>query len=421
VEQTELFERFLVALALGFLIGFERGWQERDAPEGSRIAGIRTFAITGLLGGFWALLSEDLGEIVLAAAFLAFAALLIAGKYRQVKNSGDRGITTIVAAMLTFALGATAVRGHMGIAAAGAVMTSLLLGVKPPLHRMLTLIDRDELLAVLKLLAMTLVLLPVLPDKGYGPWQAFNPFQLWGMVILIAAISFVGYVAVKLLGTRRGVLVAGAAGGLVSSTAVTLNFSRLARRSSGTVALLSSGILTASATMFPRTVLIAWVIDPQMGRRLALPLLVAGIATLAIALLYWRRPAHRQVTPDLRLRNPFEFTAALQFGVLLTAVMFLSRALRSWWGDGGLYVLAAISGLSDVDPINLSLSGLVADRQLAVQVGVIGLLIAILSNTVVKGVLAATQGGRPVGIRVGLGFLASAVAGGAGFAISLMV
>jgi uncharacterized membrane protein (DUF4010 family) len=419
MDALELGQRLVVALALGFLIGFERGWHEREAREGTRVAGIRTFAITGLLGGLWALLSEDLGDIVLAAAFVAYAAVLITAHFRAVTETGDHGVTTIVAAMTTFALGAVAVRGDIEVAAAGAVVTALLLGIKPPLHRWLTRIHRDELMAVLKLLAMTLVLLPVLPDRGYGPWQALNPYEIWLMVVLIAAISFVGYAAVRIAGKTRGLILAGAAGGLVSSTAVTVAFAQMARRSPGNETLLAAGILVAAATMFPRTLLIAWLIAPDMGPVLALPMVLAAVAAYGAAYLLWRRQTAAPSAPELNLRNPFEFMTALQFGLLLAVIMVLSQALQAWLGDEGLYLLAALSGASDVDAVNLAYSRLVADGGLAPVVAAAGVLIAAAANMVVKGTLAAVKGKQALAVRVGIGLATSTAAGAIGLALTI--
>ena len=390
---TELFLRLGLALALGMLIGFERGWHEREGAEGSRVAGIRTFALIGLLGGVWQLLAADLGPVMLGAAFLAFAAVVIVARVRASASSHDYGLTTVVAALLTFALGALAAQGELALAAAAAVITTTLLGTKPILHGWLVRISYDELLAMLKLLVMSVVLLPVLPDRGYGPWAALNPYELWLMVVLIAGISFFGYAAVRIAGERSGILLAGIAGGLVSSTAVTLNLSRLARRNPARRWLLAAGIGFAATTMFPRSLLVIWAIAPPLGGELCLPLAVAALAGYLAAFLLWHRCRTDETDTELALQNPFELSMALQFGLLLAAVLLAAHGLRAWLGHYGLYLLAAASGLADVDAINLSLARMVDDG-LAVEVAAGAVVLAIVANTLVKAGMAVAIGGR---------------------------
>lgn len=411
MDTLVIFERLGVALAIGVLIGTERGWSERQGAAGSRVAGIRTFAISGLLGGLWMLLGDVVGPVLLGVAFAAFAAVITVVRIRATAATGDFGATTVVAAMITFALGALAAAGELAVAAASAVVTTLLLGAKEPLHALLRRIDYDELLAVLKLLAMTLVLLPVLPDQGYGPWGVFNPFDMWLMVILIAGISFLGYVAVRIAGSRLGVPLAGLLGGLASSTAVALSFARRGRGDAGRARLFGLGIAIASVTMLPRTLAVAAVINIEMAMAMAWPLGAATLAGAAVAGLFWHRPPG---TPDEtlpRLSNPFEFLPALQFGLLLAAVLFIAEALRQWLGDTGLVAVAAISGLADVDAINLAISHM-APEQVTVALGASVVLLAALVNTLVKVALSLIFGGVAVALPATAILGASIAAGG---------
>lgn len=374
-----------IALALGLLIGIERGWTERSAEEGRRIAGIRTFGLLGLLGGLWALLAEDMGEILLGISFLALTAILVAGYWRERQVDQDSGITTLVAALVTFALGALAVRGQIHIAISGAVITVALLSLKPILHGWLRRLEPEEFYAGIKLLLISVVLLPVLPNQGYGPWQAINPYQVWWMVVLIAGLSFAGYLAMKLVGTERGILLTGVFGGMVSSTATTLTFSRLARQLN-MGRLLSVGVLVASTTMFPRILIEVSIINPALLPHLALPLgLITLVATVYTAWLWFRVDETCNAT-TLRLKNPLQLTSALQFGLLLAAIMLLAEAFRTWLGETGIYLLAAVSGIADVDAITLSLANM-ARADLAADVASRAILLAALVNTLVKGVL----------------------------------
>jgi len=409
-----LFERLGVALALGLLIGLERGWQLRERAEGARMAGLRTFGLTGLLGGVWALLSQEMGALVLGVGFAALAAVLILAHLQMVRAGAepDYGITTVVAALLTFALGALAVAGHISIAAAGAVVTALLLGLKPVLHAWLRRLTEVELLAVLKLALISVVILPVLPNRGFGPWDALNPYALWWLVVLIAAISFVGYFAMKVLGPNRGIPLTGLFGGLTSSTATTLSFARLARRKADLQGILAAGVTISAATMFPRILLEVAVVN-----RALLPEVVPALAAmtalgLAGALVLWRLAPKATESGEVDLRNPFELGPALQFGALLAGVMLLAEGARAWFGDAGIYALAAISGLTDVDAITLSLARM-AGEDLAAEVAAGGVLLAAVVNTGVKAGLVAMVGGRRMAALVAATFALVLAAGAA--------
>ncbi|MCG8695509.1 MAG: MgtC/SapB family protein, partial [Minwuiales bacterium] len=239
LDDLDLFVRLAVALASGMLIGLERGWEGRDLPEGSRIAGVRTFGLVGLLGGAVVLFAGDFSGVFLAAVALGLALFAAVAYWRASRIAADIGITTLVVLLLAFVLGALAGAGYLVPASAAAVVVAILLGIKPELHGILQRMDRTELLASLRLLLLSVVVLPVLPDQGYGPWQALNPYRIWWMVVLIAAISYAGYLSIRLIGTRRGILLTGLLGGLASSTAVTLSFARLAQRGAARPELLA--------------------------------------------------------------------------------------------------------------------------------------------------------------------------------------
>lgn len=394
----EMFLHLAVSLAIGLLIGLERGWQEREAPEGSRIAGLRTFGLIGFLGGLWAVLAEQFGALVLGIAFAVLAALMMLAHREDVRRNRDLGITTVVAALVTFALGSLAVLGQVAAAAAGAVLTMTLLSLKPVLHHWLRRLEYRDLTAVIKLLLISVVVLPALPDAGYGPWQALNPYRIWWMVILIAALSFAGYIAIKWAGTRRGLLLTGLLGGMVSSTLTTVNFSRLARedRLAGPA---SAGIVLAATVMFPRMLAAVAVINAALLSTLAVPL---GLMTCAAASGAWwlnRRQSGEHGEPGLDLGNPMELLPALKFGALLALVMLLARGMHAWLGHSGIYAAAAVSGLTDVDAITLSLAQM-AQGTVDEYVAARGIVLAALVNTAFKGGLAVVIGGRAVAQRV---------------------
>jgi uncharacterized membrane protein (DUF4010 family) len=409
IEQQTLYYLF-VALAIGLLIGIERGWKERRADEGERVAGVRTYGLIGLLGGSGALLAEQLGSLALGLMFIGLAGALTAVYISNLRSRNDVGITSLVAGLLTFMLGALAVSGEVALAAATAVITTLLLSYKPTLHRWVQALEARELRAGIKLLLISVVLLPILPNKGYGPWQVLNPYVIWWMVVLIAAISFVGYFAVKIGGARRGTVFTGLFGGLASSTAVTLHFSRLARSNRNMNPVLASGILLANGTMFPRMLLLVSLINPALFIPLLPVTLVMALCSYLPALYFWRSQAHGKTDTSAVLKNPLELGTALLFGLLLVFVMLLGKALQNSFGEAGLLALAAASGLADVDAINLSLARM-SQQDLAIPVAVLGIVIAAAVNSLSKAGMAAVIGGRGLMLRVSLPLLASALGG----------
>lgn len=399
-----------MALAVGLLIGLERGWQTRALPEGERIAGLRTFGLLGLLGGITVLLSRPLGSSVAAAIFLSVALIMAGGYLLQFRADGTASATTTVAALVTVGLGALAGLGELALAAAGAVVTTMLLNLKPILHTEVARLQASELRATLNLLLISVVLLPVLPNAGYGPAGIFNPHRIWMMVVLIASISFAGYFAVKLLGADRGILLTGLFGGLSSSTAVTWSLARIARSEPDWSPTLASGILVACGTMFPRILLVAGLVHPPLFRALIPPLVVMAGVTYIGAILIWLRQRQRIDNPPLTLSNPFQLRMAIRFAALLLGVLLVAEWIRTRWGDPGLYGLAVLSGLSDVDAITLSLARM-GQEGLAIPTVLLGILLAATSNTMAKMGLALVLGGRAVGMRVA-GVLAAAMLSG---------
>ncbi|MBK1692803.1 MgtC/SapB family protein [Ectothiorhodospira mobilis] len=411
MDDAAHFYTLALALALGLLIGLERGWKERLLEEGQRVAGIRTFALIGLLGGVAGLLTTDHGPLLLVLPLATLAAVLIAAHVLSQRQDQDMGITGVVASLLTFCFGAMATLDMPRLAAACAVVTAILLGVKPVLHAWVRRLEERELYATFKMLLISVVILPLLPNQGYGPWEALNPHRIWWMVVLIAGISFVGYFAMRIVGERRGILATGLLGGLASSTAVTVNFARIARRNPAGSGVLAAGILVAGATMFPRMLAVTWVLNAGLGQQLLVPVLaMMGVVYLGAALL-WRDREAVSSTGRAALHNPFELRPALIFAALLAAIVLLSRGLSESFGDTGLYLLSLASGLADVDAITLSVADMTREG-LGLPTATLAILIAAFSNTLVKAGLSLGIGGLRLGVRVALP-MALAVATGA--------
>ncbi|MDD2892971.1 MAG: MgtC/SapB family protein, partial [Halothiobacillaceae bacterium] len=322
----------------------------------------------------------------------------------------DRGITTEVALMTTFILGLSATAGQALIAAISAVVITTLLGLKPILHAWVRRLSAEELNASIKFLLISVVLLPLLPNQGYGPWQAFNPYLAWWMVVLVSGLSFSGYIAIKWAGERQGIMLASLLGGLVSSTATTITLAQHARALRFSPALLAAGILAASSIMFIRVAIEAGVLNAELLPKLLPPLLIMSLVHLAGAFWLWR---HSQAVPDSpvasqasSLSNPFELGHALKFGLLLSTILVLSIGARELFGDTGLYALAFISGLADVDALTLSTARM-SLGDLAADTARNAILIAAFTNTGVKLLLAYFIGGRALGLRVGAVVLAA--------------
>jgi uncharacterized membrane protein (DUF4010 family) len=397
-----------IALAAGLIVGAERGWQERAGTEGSRIAGIRTFSLIGLLGGLWQLVAGD-NAIAFGCGFLALALVMAAAHYAESQEDRDYGVTTIIATLITFALGALAVRGERSVATAGAAVVAALLNLKPVLHRWLERIKPAEIRAALKLLLVSLVILPILPDKGYGPWEALNPYKLWLLVVLIAAISFAAYVAIRIAGTRSGILLTGLLGGLVSSTAVTVQLARMSK-AAGQANIFAAGTLVACGTMFLRILIIISIINGALWSELWLPMVAMALPLAATAFVLARKGGTPEVA-ELQLRNPVELLAAVRFGAILAGIFLLSKAVREYWGSAGFYLVAAVAGVADVDAISISAARMTGD-EFPIETAARAIIIAAMVNTTTKAALSSSIGGRALGLRV-IAPAAAALAAGA--------
>jgi len=397
-NHTEL--KLLVALAIGLLVGIERGWSEREEDEGERIAGIRTFSIIGLLGGVWALLADTFSEWMLAFAFIAVSALIIAAHILDAKQDRDVGTTTAFTMMLTFVLAAWAVIGQPVLALVVTVLVVALLGYKPVLHRWLKVLEEKEIYAGLKLLVISVALLPFLPNQGYGPFGALNPYWLWWMVVLISFISFVGYFAIKFSGDRKGTFLTAITGGLASSTAVTFSLAQFARVSS-TKLYFMGGIMVASSIMFVRVGIEVFVVNKALLSQLWLPLGLMFIGILIGGYWFLIKGGGDQANDDrqIELKNPFQLGLALRFGLLLALILLLSEAVKEWFGDEGIYVLSVASGLMDVDAITVSLARM-AGNDLSAEVASMGIVLASATNTLVKGFIFAAIAGWKESIKL---------------------
>ena len=412
MDTIELYQRLALALAIGLLVGLERGWREREESAGTRTAGIRTFGLIGILGGIWAATMPALGPIPLAAAGLAFAGAFTLFQWREAVARDTYSVTSTVAGLVVFALGAFAVLGNQAAAAGAGVATVVVLAARTNLHEFLRHLTWPELRSAIVLLAMTFLLLPILPDRALDPFGAINLHDLWLMVVLIAAVAFAGYVAVRMFGQRRGLLVSAAAGAVVSSTTVTLVNARLAAKSQRT-GTLATAVCIAWIVSLMRMTLIACVVNQQLIVALAAPM-GAAVVVLAIAavLFHYVWGDGQTPTDGTMFENPLDLSFVLGFGALLAAVTVGAKIMSTLFGEAGVLGLAGISGFVDVDPITLSAARL-AGTSLSVGTAAEAILLAAAANMVTKTVVAIGVGGFRFGWKLVLAGLLALLSGAA--------
>jgi len=412
MEELDVITRLGVAIAIGLLVGFERGWQTRSKTGGARVAGIRTFSFMGLLGGLSGWLAGLLGGGFLGFAFLGFAILVAVGYRTTVREDEDFGMTTEIASLIVFALGAAAMLGDMVVSAIAGVAVTTLLAVKPYLHHWIDRVRQFELAAAIELAIISIVILPLLPNKDYGPYEALNPYELWWAVVLVAGLSFFAYVAIRVVGVRLGIVLAGLAGGFASSTATTLSLSRMARQERALTKLLAFGICLAGSVTFLRMIIEVWAFNRSMAMNLVFPLGIMTVVGLTGALVL-RALGSSQEKSELDLSTigkPLQLGTALIFGVLLTIVAIAIPYFKDSFGTMGLYGVAAVSGLTDVDAVTISIARM--DSENLMESDAVGAIItAAAVNTAVKCGIAFFVGGAGVGIRVSAVFLITLLAG----------
>jgi uncharacterized membrane protein (DUF4010 family) len=427
LDLDDLLSRFAVALGIGLLIGLERGWRTREDRPGSRTAGLRTFSLTALLGALAAALAGAVGGaasagggLLLGIAFAAFAGVFATFCRDENRSENTFSATTMVAGLLTFALGAYALAGDLHAAGAIAVAATLLLAGRENLHGWVEQITWPELRSGLVLLAMTFIALPLVPNENFGPFGGVNPREVWLIAIVLAGVSFVGYVAVKALGARHGLLIAAAAGGLVSSTAVTVSNARRAAAGEGSAVLLAAGVALATAISFGRVLAIAAALRPSLLTLLAPPLAAAALTAAACAALaVYGRAGDAPAGEAGPFRNPFSFWSVVGFALMLALVIVAGRLVGEHLGGAGAVVGAAAMGLADVDAITVAMARLVPEP-LSPASATYAILAAVASNTLSKLAIGAGIGRGRFSVEITVMSALCALAGGAALWAALM-
>jgi len=400
-----VFKQLGIALGLGLLVGLQR--ERTHAPLG----GFRTFPLVTILGTLAALLAEQFDGWVLGLGWAGLAGIILTANLTQPRREGEsRGITTEVAMLVMFAVGAYLVLGPATVAIAVGGGVAVLLHLKPEMHAIAGRIGDKDFKAIMQFVLLSLVVLPVLPNQFYGPFAVLNPFRLWLMVVLIVGISLAGYVLYKFFGDRVGTLLGGILGGLISSTATTVGFARRSRAfpEHGTTAAVV--IMLASAVVFARVLILIGATGPAFLRSAAGPLAIMLLVVGFLAVGLWLRQTERLAgMPEQE--NPSGFKVALVFVVLYAAVLLGVAAAKEYFGERGLYFVAIVSGLADMDAITLSVTQLVTSGKVDPPTGWRLILVASMSNLFFKAGTIAVLGDRTLFRRIALLF---ALAIGAG-------
>ena len=385
----------LLALGLGLLVGMQR------QSAKSKTAGIRTFPLITLTGTICGFLAKEFDGWILAVGLIAIAALLIiANVIRPKEDRDDIGITTEMAAILMYAIGAYLVFGERMIAVVITGVITVLLHFKSTLHGWIGKFGQDDLKAIMQFVLISMIILPVLPNETYDKYDSLNPNNIWLMVVLIVGIGLIGYFIYKFVGNKAGVLLGGILGGLISSTATTVSYSRMSRGSEAISKLAAFVILTASAVSLVRVMIEISVVAPSSFKYFIFPL-GAELLTMIILviILFFRNRKEKAEMPTQK--NPAELTGALIFALLYGGISFISAFVRDKFGNEALYLVSIVSGLTDLDAITLSTAKMTEQKSIEASLGWRLILVATLANLVFKGGMAIVMGNRQLGKLVG--------------------
>jgi uncharacterized membrane protein (DUF4010 family) len=406
MELPEIFTQLGIALGLGLLVGLQR------QRAGSALAGFRTFPLITLLGALCALLSREFGGWILGGGLAALAVIIVAGNLPVLKSSSEPpGVTTEAALLLMFVVGASLMAGLTAVAVAITGTVAVLLYLKPQMHTLAAKIGENDFKAMMQFALVSLVILPVLPNQSYGPYLVWNPFKIWLMVVLIVGISLGGYISYKFVGMEAGAWAGGILGGLISSTATTVSYARHSRTLPDLAPSAAFVILLSSAIVFVRVLILISVTAPKFLPAAAWPMSAMFAVLAAFAL--WaglRRPA--ATAPTREQANPSELRSAILFALLFATVLLAVAAAKDYLGQSGLYIVAALSGMTDMDAITLSMTDLVNTGKIPPTSGWRCILVAAMSNLAFKAATVGVLGHRRLFLRTAVAFAAAGVVGG---------
>jgi uncharacterized membrane protein (DUF4010 family) len=395
----EVVKEVVLALLLGSVIGLQRE-HVKHKGEQPKFAGIRTFMLISLLGALSIHLAEITMMWLFGAITILFIVFVVVAYMLESHHAKDIGATTEVASIITFFIGAFCALGYVYTTVFIAIATASILAFKELLHKFAHRVNEQEIYSTLKFSILAFIILPLLPNKGYGPYEVFNPFIIMLMIVLILGISFVAYILIKLFGAKKGIGITGALGGIVSSTAITTSLSAQSKKNKKGVNPYVFGIVIAGTMMFPRVFFEVWVLNKELLGSLLLPLGASAVVGLLSSYVLWRRKDPADHDPDVKVTSPFTFGPAIKFGLLFAAVLFLAKSGQVVVGEKAIYGVSVLSGLADVDAMTVSASNFAKSGQISNQVAVYAIMLAIAANTFFKAIIVFFLGSREVAKRV---------------------
>lgn len=405
----------LISIGMGFLIGMERQFSKEAQEHEEQFAGIRTFTMVSMFGFISAIISSMIGTWIFGATLVCVFAFVIISYIQLSKLPSNKGATSEFALLITFMLGGLVFLGMVLFALIVMVVMLLLLTFRPTLHLFVEKLKRQELLAIILFVVMSALVIPFLPADNFGPYDLWNLKEIWQMVVLVAGTSLMGYMIAKFMG-ERGTMIAGLVGGLVSSTSVALTFSRKSKEaaSASSSFYYAMGIISACTIMFPRVLFEVYVINWELFLELWVPILIISIAGFGSAFLIYAFRKGKPGGDGIILKNPLDLATAIKFALLYAAIQWLVKYAGENFGDNGTYIAGAISGITDVDAITLSMAKMAksgGDSAIAINT----ILIAALSNTLVKFMIVLSIGSVELRKTAFFGFFAIFLTGSAYF------
>lgn len=395
-----LAQRLGIALLIGLLIGMEREFSR--GKDQNSFAGARTFPIIALFGYVAAMLSSIISLWMYPVFFFTFI-MIVSISYFVTAREGQLGITTELAAILVFILSGMIFWNIILLSAIIAIIVAALLSLKTQVHTFVEKINEEDIFAFLKLSLVTIIILPLLPDKTFGPHNILNPRIIWYMVIFIAGISFLGYLLTKFIGYQKGIKYTGIFGGFVSSTALTFAYSKKSNANVEVVKNYAAGIILACTIVYPKVFLEIYVVNASLAMTMLIPLVILTAVGVLHSVILWRQTKTAALNGETVVKNPFELKSALFFGLIFGAILFVSKLSQIYFGEKGVLLVSFISGLPNIDAIVLSVSQL-AGKSFNEITAAKGILLALLANSLLKFALSAITGHRELRRNVTLGF-----------------
>ncbi len=412
----ELIKHLAYGMFLGAVIGIDRE-KVSILSNTHKFAGLRTFTLIGMLGVLLSLL-QSISIIFFAIVLAGFLLLVISSYITHTLKYNTNGGTSEIASIIVLIAGYFVGIDNYTLATIITIFTALLLYGKKPLRDFASKITQPELKSVIQFIVIAFIVLPLLPNQSFGPLDAFNPYVIWTMIVVISGLSFLSYIGIKLIGTERGLSLSGFLGGLVSSTAVTLTFSKNSKKYSGIVYPFVFGIIIAATAMFFRILLAVFIVNPALTESVAIPLLSSGFTGLLVSAFLWKKQKNEHAnnkavnkSQSMEFNNPLDLIGAIKFGVIFALILLIAKFMSITFGDGGIYLTSILSGLVDTDAITVSLANLVKSDSISIVLATIGITLATMTNTLIKGVYVLALASRPVAIRTIFAVLIIVIAG----------